>query len=78
MRYGLKLVLGNAERVPWAEEIAKTLQLPLGDADVALLGRRGPKPESYRWTTPQFICGGLDMAPALPHFRFSAPLSGAF
>ncbi len=34
MSYGLKLFSGNANR-PLAEEIAKTLQLPLGDADVS-------------------------------------------
>ena len=34
MGYGLKLFSGNANR-PLAEEIAKTLQLPLGDADVS-------------------------------------------
>ena len=32
--YDLKLFSGNANR-PLAEEIAKTLQLPLGDADVS-------------------------------------------
>ena len=32
--YELKLFSGNANR-PLAEEIAKTLQLPLGDADVS-------------------------------------------
>src|ERR1043165_6693631 len=34
MAYELKLFSGNANR-PLAEEIAKTLQLPLGDADVS-------------------------------------------
>src|SRR5580765_3194453 len=34
MSYGLKLFSGNANR-PLAEESAKTLQLPLGDADVS-------------------------------------------
>src|SRR5258708_1661015 len=34
MSYELKLFSGNANR-PLAEEIAKTLQLPLGDADVS-------------------------------------------
>src|SRR4026208_1456997 len=34
MAYELKLCSGNANR-PLAEEIAKTLQLPLGDADVS-------------------------------------------
>ncbi len=34
MSYELKLISGNANR-PLAEEIAKTLQLPLGDADVS-------------------------------------------
>src|SRR5881398_4247155 len=34
MSYDLKLFSGNANR-PLAEEIAKTLQLPLGDADVS-------------------------------------------
>ncbi len=39
MGYDLKLFSGNANR-PLAEEIAKTLQLSLGDAEVSRFPRR--------------------------------------